>query len=75
LPANGGGHSSGAPTRSGSSPVSPLENPDTPAAAHPRHLGPPTTLTCQRHATLVAGGPRHWRLHHIRRIAHSPTDS
>jgi len=52
-----------------------LKNTDTPAAAHPRHLAPPTTLTCQRHATLVARGPRHWRLHHIERIAHSSTDS
>ena len=54
---------------------SPLMNTGTPAAAHSRHLGPPTMLTCQRHATLIAGGPRHWRLHHIRRTAHSSTDS
>ena len=54
---------------------SPLKHSDTPAAAHPPHLAPPATLTCQRHATLVAGGPRHWRLHHISRIAHASTDS
>ncbi len=54
---------------------SPLENSGTPAAAHPRRLAPPTMLTCQRHATLIAGGARHPRLHHIRRTDHSPTDS
>src|SRR5687767_14301073 len=31
---------------------SPLNNSDTPPAAHPRPLAPPTTLTCQRHASL-----------------------
>lgn len=50
-------------------------NNGTPAAAHSRHLAPPAMLACQRHATLIAGGPRHWRLHHIRRTDHSSTDS
>ena len=48
---------------------------DTPAAAHPRRLAPPTRLTCQRHASLLAGGPRHPRLHHIGRTDQSSTDS
>src|SRR3954464_15257276 len=30
----------------------PLKNSGTPAAAHPRRLAPPATLTCQRHASL-----------------------
>src|SRR3954471_8001605 len=48
----------------------PSKNSDTPAAAHPRRLGPPAMFTWQSHASLIAGGPRHPRLHHIRRTDH-----
>ena len=54
---------------------SPLKNPGTPPAAHPRLLAPPTRLTWQSHASLLACGPRHPRLHHVGRTAHSSTDS
>ena len=64
------GSSSSAPTRSATGPRGPSKNTDTPAAAHPRRLDPPAMLTWQSHASLIARGPRHPRLRHIRRTDH-----
>src|SRR3954470_2267964 len=47
---------------------------DTPPAAHPRRLEPPSSSTCHQHAFVLAGGPRHPRLHHIRRTDQNSTD-
>src|SRR3954462_12956210 len=51
-----------------------MTNTDPPPAAHPRGLAPPTMLTCQRHASLIAGAPMHPRLHHVRRTDHFSTN-
>ena len=50
-----------------------LKNSDTPPAAHPRRLVPPTLLTWQSHASRARAGGRarcHWRLRRVR--AHRP---
>ena len=61
--------------RVGGSPRSLLPSSGAPAAAHLRHLAPPTLLTWQSHASRARAARGTGGLHHIGRTDHSSTDS